>query len=108
MKFGEKIKQFRLEKGLTQAGLAEVIGSTREKIQKYENGVNEPSLEVVVRLADFFQVCVDQLIREDWTCPLVSAEIATVARKAAQLSEREIEAVHKLVDKLGENPYQQK
>lgn len=108
MKFGEKIKQFRLEKGLTQAGLAEVIGSTREKIQKYENGVNEPSFEVVTKLADFFHICVDRLVREDWTCPLASVETATIARKAAGLTEREIEAVHKLVEKLSEIPYRQK
>lgn len=100
MTFGEKIKKFRLEKGLTQASLANLIGSSREKIQKYENGVNEPSFEIVVRLADLFQVCIDHLLRFEWVCPLNHPETANLARKISKLTDKELQAVNRLVDEL--------
>jgi transcriptional regulator with XRE-family HTH domain len=98
--FGEKIRKYRLDRGLTQAGLAEMLGSTREKIQKYENGVNEPSFEMVIKLADTFQVCVDQLLRNKWSCPLNYPATASIAQKMSQLSFKEIQAVNKLIDEL--------
>lgn len=100
MTFGEKIKRFRVEKGLTQASLAGMIGSSREKIQKYENGVNEPPFEIVVKLADIFQVCIDQLLRMEWSCPLKYPETANVARKVSELTDKEMHAVNRLVDEL--------
>lgn len=100
MTFGEKIRKYRLEKGLTQASLAELIGSTREKIQKYENGVNEPSFNVLRKMADVFNICIDELLREDWDCPLNYPETVGIARKARQLSEKEIQAINRLIDGL--------
>lgn len=100
MNFGDKIRKYRLEKGLTQASLAELIGSTREKIQKYENGVNEPSFVILKKMADTFNICIDELLREDWVCPLHYPETVGIARKSVHLSTKEIHAVNRLIDEL--------
>lgn len=102
MTFSEELKRLRKIKNLTQAGLATLVGSTREKIQKYENGVSEPPLAMVIKLADIFGVCVDQLIRGRESCPCDNVHNASVVRKAAHLSEKELKAVEKLMEELGE------
>lgn len=45
MKIGERIKQRREELGMTQISLADVVGTTKQNIYKYENGIitNIPS-----------------------------------------------------------------
>lgn len=40
MKFGEKVKQLREEKGLTQQTLAERLYVTRQAVSKWERGVS--------------------------------------------------------------------
>ncbi|MBO4847182.1 MAG: helix-turn-helix transcriptional regulator [Lachnospiraceae bacterium] len=45
MTLGDKIKQMRTQKGLTQAELGRLIGMDDSAIRKYENGRLSPSLE---------------------------------------------------------------
>ena len=40
IEIGRKIRALRLERGLSQSGLAEGIGLTFQQVQKYEKGVN--------------------------------------------------------------------
>lgn len=40
MKFGEKVKQLREEKGMTQQTLAERLYVTRQAVSKWERGVS--------------------------------------------------------------------
>ncbi len=53
MKFGDKIKNLRVEKKLSQQSLGELIGVSYRTIQNYESGVSYPkSHEVYAKLAD--------------------------------------------------------
>ena len=62
----DKIKELRIEKGLSQKELAEQIKSTSKNIWAYENNISIPPLDVLKRLADFFDVSIDYLAeRED-------------------------------------------
>ncbi len=66
MNFGEKIKQKRKEKNLTQAELATLFGVTRRVISSYENNASRPrSIESFRRLADILDVKTDYLLREE-------------------------------------------
>ena len=42
--------------------LGKEIGSTRGTISNFENGYKKPSLDILVRLADYFNVSIDYLI----------------------------------------------
>ena len=62
----DKIRELRTEKGLSQKELAEQIKSTSKNIWAYENNISTPPLDVLKRLADFFEVSIDYLAeRED-------------------------------------------
>lgn len=53
---GEKIKNARQIKGMSQEALARAIGSTKSTISKYELGHREPSLDTIQRIADALRV----------------------------------------------------
>ena len=57
-----RLKELRLEKGLTQKAVAEVIGCSASTYPKYEREEREPDRFILWRLADFYKVTVDYLI----------------------------------------------
>lgn len=57
-----KLKQARIEAGYTQQQLADEIEINRENISRYENGIVEPSIEILGKLCDFLEVSADWLI----------------------------------------------
>ena len=61
MSFGERIKQLRLTKGMLQADLAKAIGTTKQNISQIEAGRNMPGTSLMLALADFFGVSLDDL-----------------------------------------------
>ena len=58
-----RIKDFRTERGLTQAELAEMCGVTRKTVNTVENGVFVPSTLLALKLAATLSVSVEQLFR---------------------------------------------
>ena len=58
----ERLKELREGKGLLQKDIAELLGVDRTTYVKYEKGVNEPSNDNLLKLADFFGVTTDYLL----------------------------------------------
>ena len=61
-KIGASIKRIRLEKGISQTYLANQIGVTHAAISFWENGVNIPNVLDCCKLADYFNITIDELI----------------------------------------------
>ena len=64
MKIGEKIKELRIEKGLSQADLAKNIGVSQKAIDFWERSVNEPKCSYVMALVEFFEITFDEFFSE--------------------------------------------
>lgn len=62
MQFQDRLYQLRKEKGLSQENLADVLGITRQAVQKWESGASRPDMENLVALARYFGVTLDWLI----------------------------------------------
>ena len=62
MLLGKRIKEFRIQKNLTQEELGRLINITKVSICCYENGTRIPSLETIVALANAFEVSLDDLL----------------------------------------------
>ena len=58
----ERIKELRLEKGISQLTLGKAIGVSQKAVDYWERGVNEPKASYVVLLADYFGVTADFLL----------------------------------------------
>ena len=62
---GEKIKNLRVENHITQNQLAKEFHVTAQAVSKWEKGLAYPDIELLIHIADFFDVTVDYLLR-DW------------------------------------------
>lgn len=58
----ENIRKQRKEKSLTQEQLAEVLGVTAGAVYKWEAKLSVPDIELIMRMADFFDTSVDVLL----------------------------------------------
>ncbi|MCI9147649.1 MAG: helix-turn-helix transcriptional regulator [Hungatella sp.] len=58
---GEKIKQLRTERGITQTQLARKLNLSKSSISKYESGQKFPTLETLINMAAFFHTSLDEL-----------------------------------------------
>lgn len=65
MGIAENIKILRARYDLTQNDLAEIAGVTNKAVSTWENGMKEPRMGAIQRIADHFGLTKSQLIEED-------------------------------------------
>lgn len=64
-KFGARLKELREEKGVSMIELARAIGVSDAAVCKWENGVAEPKLGYIIRLAEYFDCSIDYMSGND-------------------------------------------
>lgn len=62
MELGDNMMLLRKRKGLSQADLGKMIGTSGDVIGRYERGDISPSIDVVEKIADALEVSIDYLI----------------------------------------------
>lgn len=60
--FSRQLKTIRLAKNLSQDALAEQLFISRQSISKWENGDATPDLENLIKLAEIFDISLDELV----------------------------------------------
>ena len=60
--FGSKLKELRNEAGLKQSQLATVFNVSKTTICQWETSKQEPSLEDIVKISEYFNVSADYLL----------------------------------------------
>jgi len=60
--FGAHIQRLRKNAEMTQSELADVLNLTRQAISKYETGDSFPDVSIVIKIAEFFNISLDELI----------------------------------------------
>ncbi len=64
MKFNEKLLSIRKQKGLSQEELGMELQVSRQTISKWESGQSYPDFQKLVLLSDFFDMTLDELVRD--------------------------------------------
>lgn len=59
---GEQIKNLRMDKGLNQVELAKILGVTKQSVSNWENENIMPSVDMLIKIANFFSVSTDYLL----------------------------------------------
>ncbi len=62
MDIAESLKQIREERGINPNELAKAMGVNHQNIYRWESGQVLPSIEMCVRLADFYGLSLDELV----------------------------------------------
>lgn len=89
---GERIKSLRIEKGLSQQELADMIGASKSLICCYENGKRNPSLENIIAFIQIFGVDADYLLGSDSLVKISSSDNVTYA----PITKEEIEFIKEI------------
>ena len=63
--FCKKLRETRMMRKKTQQAISDEIGISLRSYQKYEQGVREPSLDMLIKLADVLDVPTDYLLCRD-------------------------------------------
>ena len=61
-KIGQFLRECRKEKGITQEQLAEMLGVTNRSVSRWENGSNLPDLDILIEMADYYDVELRELL----------------------------------------------
>lgn len=65
MVLAERLKESRLNKGYSQGDVAEHLHISRQSISKWENGNCHPDLDNLVKLSMYYEVSIDELLKEN-------------------------------------------
>ncbi len=89
MAFSENLKRLRKQNGIKQKELGEYIGYGCTAIANYESGRNKPDLDIALKIAQYFHVTLDELVREGESqpAPLLLLEEEEVKRTYETLRE---------------------
>ena len=59
---GEKIRQLRAGRSISQVELADALGVTKQSVSNWENNNIQPSIDMLMKLAGYFSVSTDSLL----------------------------------------------
>lgn len=59
--FAHRLKELREEHHLTQEQLADKIATKKQTLSRYEKNQREPGINIITRIANFFEVSIDYL-----------------------------------------------
>jgi transcriptional regulator with XRE-family HTH domain len=62
LKIGARLKELREAKGVSQTEAGKAIGVSKKTMSCYENNASEPSLVILEKIANYYNVCVDRII----------------------------------------------
>lgn len=63
--YADRLKQLLNDNGLKQKDFAEAMNVTRNAIHNYVSNKREPSMEMQKKIADYFGVTIDYMMRSD-------------------------------------------
>lgn len=119
--FSNRLKQLRIERGLTQQQLADILNISKSSINMYERGEREPGFETLEAIADVFNVDMnfllgkshvknqlledtplsktDELIKDD---PLAGQLFAAYGKVKEEFSQAEIDDITMIMEMIAE------
>lgn len=86
MEIGQKLRQARLDSGLTQEAVAERVGVSRQTVSNWENNRSYPDIASVITLSDLYSLTLDELLKGDVAMIRHLEESTDVVRSREKLS----------------------
>ena len=96
-KIGTFLKELRKEKELTQEQLAETLNVSRRTVSRWETGSNLPDLDLLVEMADLYQVDLRELLKGERKNEQMNEEMKETVLQVAEYSNAEKQRSTKIV-----------
>lgn len=88
-RIGTFLKELRKEKNLTQEQLAETLNVSRRTVSRWETGSNMPDLDLLVEMADLYQVDLRELLDGERKNESMNETFKETVRQVADYSSEE-------------------
>ena len=88
-KIGRFLKDLRKEKNLTQEQLAERFQISRRTVSRWETGSNLPDLDILIEMADYYDVDLRELLDGESKSEKMNKELEETVLKVADYSNEE-------------------
>jgi transcriptional regulator with XRE-family HTH domain len=102
MTLGERVKRLRLDRGWSQAQLGQKLSVHQKQVSGYERDVHVPSTDLLIRLAEAFDVSLDYLVSggqgESRRIDVADRELIRHMEAVDKLPERDKEAVKAVLE----------
>jgi transcriptional regulator with XRE-family HTH domain len=92
--FATRIRDLRIQHGMSQDELAEAIGISQNQISRYERGANDPTGDVLIALADVLHTTTDYILGRS------SDPAPTLTEKDLDTKERKVVTAMRQGDRL--------
>jgi len=103
MKLSNKIKILRKKMGISQHQLADKVGIHITHLSRLENEHLQPSLDVVRKLMDIFEVSADYLLNDEvdtYEVSINDKSLATKIRLIDKLEDKDREALSQVIESM--------
>ncbi len=104
--YGDRIREFRLMRGMNQPQLAAKLGITKNSITNWEAGTSRPEFDTIVRLCTVLDISADTFFRLPNRADTLSGQEWELIRNYRSLSKYDRKTVSNLVDTLIDNNVQ--
>lgn len=88
-KTGRFLRDLRKEKGLTQEQFSEILGVSNRSISRWENGVNMPDFDLVIEIANYYEVSIEELLDGERKDTMIDKKTQESLLKVADYSNNE-------------------
>lgn len=88
--FGDSIKTLRLSRNLNQVQLADALNVSKQTVSNWENNNILPSIEMLIKIADYFSVSTDYLLERNQKRYI----------EVSNLSDTEVAHIQQLIDDI--------
>lgn len=85
MTFGKKISELRKTAGLSQEEFGEMFGVSRQSVSKWESDQTLPEFATIIKIADFFNVSIDEMLGRENARPADAGKVFNEAVKSNKL-----------------------
>ncbi len=96
MNIGNKIKELRKQRGITQEQLADSIGVSFQAVSKWENNITLPDITLAPTLASYFGVTMDVLF--DFSLREIEDKAFAIAKESWKYRENDPEEARRIID----------
>ena len=99
-KIGLFLKDLRKESGRTQEQLAEKLYVSRRTVSRWETGNNMPDLDLLIELADLYQVDLREILNGERKSERMNEELKETVLQVADYSNEEKKVLMRRMNKL--------
>lgn len=101
MSLGAKLKKLRIAKGKSLQEVAAAVGASKTHVWDLETGRSQnPSMDLLSRLADYFEIPVSDLIGENPSAKGEDPKLVAMYRGLKELNEDDRQTVKMLMERL--------